>query len=535
MLFNSYIFILAFLPITLCIYYSLKQAKYKTYDLAWLVLASFVFFSWWNPNLTFLLAFSVLFNFAISRFASHGKNRFWLVLGIVVNLSLLGYFKYANFFVSVVNDTSGTNWHLEEIILPIGLSFFTFQQIAYLVDVHFKVKQENSLVRYALFVTFFPQLIAGPIVHHADMMPQFGKYFRSRLILMNLAVGISIFSVGLAKKVLIADAIAPLVTPVFTAASLGTPISFFEAWSAVTLYPLQLYFDFSGYSDMALGIARMFGIVLPANFNSPFKATNIAEFWQRWHISLTRFLLDYVYEPIAARLTGRVIGWPRDSIRRFIIALAIPTLITFFLSGLWHGAGWTFIIFGFLHAGYVILFLAWRQLRGRQAPAHTLIEKFPGWLLTMATVMVAFVFFRAESVASALIILGAICGSNGISLPVSFLPHAIGHADFLSTFGIIFEGVSPNDLIGLTKMRLLGVICLIPICLAMPNTLQIFSRYTPALMARYGRPYVNISAQSSWLNLTWRPTRLWAIATGICMAFAISHLSTVTEFIYFQF
>ena len=205
MLFNSYIFILAFLPITLCIYYLLKQSKYKTYDLAWLVLASFVFFSWWNPNLAFLLAFSVLFNFAISRFANNGRSRFWLVLGIVVNLSLLGYFKYANFFVSVVNDTSGTNWHLEEIILPIGLSFFTFQQIAYLVDVHFRVKRENSLVRYALFVTFFPQLIAGPIVHHADMMPQFGKYFRSRLILMNLAVGISIFSVGLAKKVLMAE------------------------------------------------------------------------------------------------------------------------------------------------------------------------------------------------------------------------------------------------------------------------------------------------------------------------------------------
>ena len=182
----------------------------------------------------------------------------------------------------------------------------------------------------------------------------------------------------------------------------------------------------------------------------------------------------------------------------------------------------------------MILFLAWRQLRGRQAPAQTLIGKLPGWLLTMTAVMVAFVFFRAESVASALVILGAICGSNGISLPVSFLPHAIRYADFLATFGIIFEGVSPNDLIGLTKMRLLGVLCLVPVCLAMPNTLQIFSRYTPALMARYGRPYINISAQASWLNLTWRPTRFWAVVTGICMAFAISHLSTVTEFIYFR-
>lgn len=357
MLFNSYIFLLGFFPVTLCGFYLLQASSERRYEIIWLVLASFVFFGWWNPELTFLLAFSVVFNFVISDVMTRrnsGGVRVWLIIGVAGNLALLGYFKYANFFVTIVNDVSGSNWHLAAIILPIGLSFFTFQQIAYIVDVHKGHRRETGFFRYALFVTFFPQLIAGPIVHHTEMMPQFARQPGARRLLINLAVGMSIFTLGLAKKVLIADSLAPFVTPVHAAGAEGVALSFFEAWVAVVVYPFQLYFDFSGYSDMAIGLGRMFGIVLPANFNSPYKATNIAEFWQRWHISLTRFLSDYVYEPVAAFFTAKTLARKRNSLLRFGLALALPTILTFFLSGLWHGAGWNFIIFGLLHGTYVI-------------------------------------------------------------------------------------------------------------------------------------------------------------------------------------
>ncbi|MBT5260335.1 MAG: MBOAT family protein, partial [Nitrospina sp.] len=346
MLFNSYAFIFLFLPVTLLGFQLIGNRGHCRVAVSWLIGASLFFYGWWNPAYLGLILTSILFNYAVGVSLGSRPAKTVLVVGIAANLGLLGYFKYANFFVDNINALTGSDIVLERIILPLAISFFTFQQITYLVDTYRGETQECDFLRYCLFVTFFPQLIAGPIVHHREMMPQFAKDTFCRLKAKHLAVGLTIFSVGLFKKVILADGIAVYSTPVFDAAEAGVILTFVDAWCGALAFTFQLYFDFSGYSDMAIGLGRMFGIILPVNFFSPYKASNIIEFWRRWHITLSRFARDYLYIPLGGNRKGTLLRFAN-------------LMITMLLIGLWHGAGWTFVIWGGLHGSYLVINHGW--------------------------------------------------------------------------------------------------------------------------------------------------------------------------------
>ncbi len=311
MLFNSYEFIFLFLPITLLGFHLIGKHEHYRIAIAWLVGASLFFYGWWNPAYLGLILFSILFNYSIGVLLGNSpgnklSKKTILTIGVSINLLVLGYYKYANFFVDTLNALNSTNIVLYEVILPLAISFFTFQQITYLVDSYRGQTKEYKFLHYCLFVTFFPQLIAGPIVHHKEMLPQFANNIVYKIRSKNLAIGITIFALGLFKKVVLADGVSVYSTPVFDAAESGVILTFFEAWAGALAYTFQLYFDFSGYSDMAIGIARMFGILLPLNFNSPYKSTSIIDFWRRWHITLSRFLRDYLYIPLGGNKKGKL-------------------------------------------------------------------------------------------------------------------------------------------------------------------------------------------------------------------------------------
>ncbi len=319
-----------------------------------------------------------------------------LIFGIVANLSLLGYFKYADFFIENFNIVAQTNINLFNLLLPLAISFFTFQQIAYLVDSYRQETKEYDFLNYALFVTFFPQLIAGPIVHHSEMMPQFANKWNAVKKYKNIALGLFIFSIGLFKKVVIADTFAVWASAGFDTA---TTLNLFEAWATSLSYTFQLYFDFSGYTDMAIGIALLFNIKLPINFNSPYKARNIQDFWRRWHITLSRFLRDYVYIPLGGNKKG--------SFRTYSNLLA-----TFIIGGLWHGAGWTFVFWGFLHGMALVIHRAWSNLGFK-------MWTWLAWLITFNFVNIAWVFFRAKEWDDAVRVLGAMFSLDNVVIALS--------------------------------------------------------------------------------------------------------------------
>ena len=319
-----------------------------------------------------------------------------LIFGIVANLSLLGYFKYADFFIENFNIVVQTNINLFNLLLPLAISFFTFQQIAYLVDSYRQETKEYDFLNYALFVTFFPQLIAGPIVHHSEMMPQFANKWNAVKKYRNIALGLFIFSIGLFKKVVIADTFAVWASAGFDTA---TTLNLFEAWATSLSYTFQLYFDFSGYTDMAIGIALLFNIKLPINFNSPYKARNIQDFWRRWHITLSRFLRDYVYIPLGGNKKG--------SFRTYSNLLA-----TFIIGGLWHGAGWTFVFWGFLHGMALVIHRAWSNLGFK-------MWTWLAWLITFNFVNIAWVFFRAKEWDDAVRVLGAMFSLDNVVIALS--------------------------------------------------------------------------------------------------------------------
>ncbi|MEW9052991.1 MAG: MBOAT family O-acyltransferase [Neobacillus sp.] len=396
MLFNSYQFIFLFLPIVFIGYFVvLRKAKLHT-KMIWLVLASLFFYGYWTPKYLYLIISSIAVNYGFSKLMLRyeSKKKLFLVLGILFNVSLLGYYKYTNFFINNLNYLIQEDIILVQIILPLGISFFTFQQIAFIVDSYRGETKHYRFFEYCLFVTFFPQLIAGPIVHHKEMMPQFEDKTNASYHSKNIALGVYIFILGLAKKVLIADNFAIVANAGYSA---GKPLSFFESWITSLSYTMQLYFDFSGYCDMAIGAALLFNIVLPINFNSPYKALNIQDFWRRWHMTLNRFLTQYLYIPLG----GSRIGEVRTYINIFII---------FFVSGIWHGAGWTFIIWGILHGLASMINRAWKK-------TNIVMPKWTAWFITFLFVNAAWVFFRAESVSQATSILKGMVGLNGIEYP----------------------------------------------------------------------------------------------------------------------
>ena len=401
MLFTTATFICYFLPIVWAGFFVVARFNHKAAAF-WLFAASVFFYGYWMPEFTLLLLASITGNYLIGEkialaadaiAAGHrAPKKGWLILGVVANLVLLSYFKYANFFVDNLNAVLGLSWGIGKVILPIGISFFTFTQIAYLVDTWQKGVRERNPVHYGLFVTYFPHLIAGPVLHHSQMMPQFRQADTYRFDAGNLVGGLSIFALGLFKKVVLADGISPYADPVFQAADAGLMPDVQEAWLGALAYTFQLYFDFSGYSDMAIGLSWMFNVRLPFNFNSPYKATNISDFWRRWHMTLSQFLRDYLYIALGGNRHGVV--------RRYVNLMA-----TMVLGGLWHGASWSFIVWGFLHGLYLGINHAFRALCGERLQQQLAANKLftlAAWLLTMVAVVVAWVVFRAETLPGAL-------------------------------------------------------------------------------------------------------------------------------------
>lgn len=502
MLFNSYIFVLAFLPITLAVFLLLGAFTRQRLATAWLVGASLFFYGWWNPAYLSLIIPSMVLNFLLGLALANEQRqqkKLLLGLGIAANLALLGYFKYANFAVENINLLLDKPIELAPIVLPLAISFFTFQQIAYLVDAYRGEIREANFLNYGLFVTFFPQLIAGPIVHHKEMMPQFENGF-SRFRQSNLAVGLTIFSIGLFKKVVIADGVAEFSTPVFQAASAGTPLTLLEAWFGALAYTFQLYFDFSGYSDMAIGLARLFGIRLPLNFFSPYKSRNIIEFWRRWHITLSRFLRDYLYIPLGGNRKGNA--------RRHI-----NLFVTMLLGGMWHGAGWTFIIWGGLHGLYLVLNHVWQRLCGQHQQLTRLLPRWTAYLLTFLAVVFAWVFFRANDLASALLISKAMLGLGAYPLSIDIHPG-------------IREALFVNDLFDKPEAVVNWFIICGLIVWLLPNTQQ--------LMASY-RPVIELHQRQAIIRLKWQPTITWAILISVLALWALQSMNRISEFLYFQF
>lgn len=501
MLFNSYLFLFLFLPLTLAGYCVLSKQAGRRSAVGWLVLLSLAYYGWWNPKFLALIVASILVNFALGNVLARDTkpdepgsgNKPVLLLGIVLNLGVLFYFKYANFFLDSLRAMGMDAGDARNIILPIGISFFTFQQIAYLVDTYKGTTGKYGLLEYSLFVTFFPQLIAGPIVHHKEMLPQFQKKTAGSFDSRQFGIGLTIFILGLAKKVLLADRAAAIASPVFDGAAAGDEPTMIMAWVGMVGYSLQLYFDFSGYSDMAIGLARMFGIRLPLNFNSPYKAINISDFWRRWHMTLSQFLRDYLYIPLGGNRCGKV--------RRYFNLMA-----TMVLGGLWHGAGMTFIFWGFLHGLYLCVNHGWQAFRkgvlGHDLSKSTALGEWTGRLTTCFFAGIAWIFFRAVDFESAWRVLVGLFGMNGVDLAIA--------SQMAGTFAF------------------LGALSLV--VLLAPNTQDLMARARPAW--NFKRPSREALAAR---RLIWRPTPAWSLALTGMFVVSVLSLSELSEFIYYQF
>ena len=539
MLFNSYTFLLLFLPVALAGCYMLARWRASAAVL-WLVLASFFFYGWWDVRYVALLAASVAFNYVAGQaIARHGGIAARWILGFAVaaNIAVLGYFKYAGFLGANLNALFGSGFSFEHVVLPLGISFYTFTQIAYLVDMY-RDPARYRPAPYALFVTYFPHLIAGPILHHREMMPQFERPSAFRYDSGNLAAGLTIFAIGLFKKVVLADGIATYVAPVFDYSAQGYAPTLLEAWGAALAYGLQLYFDFSGYSDMAIGLSKMLGVRLPLNFDSPYKATSIIEFWRRWHMTLSRFLRDYLYVPLG--------GSRRGAFRRYL-----NLMLTMVLGGLWHGAAWTFVAWGAVHGVLLAVNHGWRALRSRvriQSRRLIAAEHALGAALTFAAVFAAWVLFRAADLPSALQILRGMAGMNGFAVPLTWLVDAADlveravRAGFVGSYALgwvpeharMLAQSVPRGLIEeagagvlLSKSQVAWIAALLGIVWFAPNTRQIMKRAEAIID--------DLRATDRPTAVLWMPSARWAFATAGLLIASFLGMARVSEFLYFQF
>lgn len=504
MLFNSFGFLLLFLPVVLIVFFWLGWINRQAAAL-WLATASLFFYGYWDSRYLPLLGASIFFNYWAGLKISHAagpRRKHWLFFAVVLDLLLLAGYKYADFLIVSVNGLTHADIALLNIALPVGISFFTFTQIAFLVDAYQGKVKEYRFIHFVLFVSYFPHLIAGPILHHREMMPQFSDPRIYRFSSMNMAIGLSIFVIGLAKKVLIADHVAPLANGAFLP---GAQPQLLEAWIGVLAYTCQLYFDFSGYSDMAIGLSRMFGIHLPLNFNSPYKAENISEFWRRWHMTLSRFLRDYLYVPLGGSRSGQGAHYRN-------------LLITMLLGGLWHGAGWTYVAWGALHGFYLMVHHGWKAAMNRFGWHREHRHAWWARIVTFIAVAFAWIFFRAVDFATALDVAGALVGKNGISLPTASQPYA----RFLTMIGLqpVFDGIRWLDLSSLGMLA--GALVLAWFA---PNTQQIFQHFEPALDA----------VDKTAIATRWQPSLRWSVGLALLLCFCMLSLNQASEFLYFQF
>ncbi|OKY26727.1 MBOAT family protein [Thalassotalea sp. PP2-459] len=522
MLFNSVEFLFFFLPLTILLFLQIAKRYGNEPAIAVLVACSLFFYGWWNPVYLLLLLASMGFNYLLGgMLGGRSKHKGLLIFGIAVNLSAIAYFKYAGFILNNVNSVFDVDYSIGNIILPLAISFFTFQQIAYLVDSYKGITKEYSFLHYALFVSFFPQLIAGPIVHHKDMLPQFERNKAFQLNANDVAIGLSIFAIGLFKKTVIADGIAIYATPIFSMADAGESIDFFTAWGGALAYTFQLYFDFSGYSDMAVGLARIFGIVLPLNFYSPYKAANISEFWRRWHMTLSKFLRDYVYIALGGNRKGQVSRYTN-------------LLITMLLGGLWHGAGWNFVIWGGLHGSYLIINHSWQHMIKSSGVSfvNSMLYRYLAWFITIIAVIIGWVFFRAVTLDGALNMLSGMAGLNGISMPNAIYVK-------LSPLHQVLDSLAITPTLGggaVFVKTWLWIITLTLVVLVLPNIQDMFAKHKATLSTlQFDTTNAIWPAKKIAQQLQFSYSTKFAFLSALAFVLGLLTLNQVSEFLYFQF
>jgi alginate O-acetyltransferase complex protein AlgI len=519
-LFNSFPFLFGFLPLALVLTYAAGRRRTSTLAKLTLAVLSLGFYAWWRLVYLWLLLFSIAFNYIVGDqiqravAAERGRRaRILLILGLIVDVGMLGWFKYANFIADNIDTVAGTHWRLERIALPLAISFYTFQKIGYLVDSARGDARRMTVLDFTLFTSFFPQLIAGPIVHYKEVVPQLQGPLFGKLIWRNILVGLTIMAIGLFKKTVIADTLSGYSDSLFALADGKQSIEFLSGWLAAIVYTLQVYFDFSGYSDMAIGLGRMFGVKLPLNFHSPLRAANIADYWRRWHMTLQRMIYSYVFQPLSLFLirgTWRLelTGWGA-----FAVSVGFPTFLTFIIVGVWHGAGWTFVAFGAMHAVYVSVFEIWRERRTRlqrklrkakiKLPEPGLARRASGHVLTLIAVLFANVMFRANTVAGAISVWAGMTGFRGASVDFQFVTWGLAATLLLCVVMVSF----------------------------FPNTQQIMARFDPACnwseWSKVAPPLVQ------W---TWRPNTVGLLLAGIVLFIGVMFIQRGQAiFLYFNF
>ncbi len=505
MVFNSYEFIVIFLPVAFAAVALAHGIGGWNAAFAVLGLASLAFYANWGPEFLGILLVSIVSNYVVGSIITRSKenkvqSRSLLAVGLLGNLAALGYFKYTNFFIDIVNQTAGASFSHLSVILPIGISFYTFIQIGYLIDAYNGMVKEKSFVKYFTFASLFPCVTAGPLVLQREIFQQMEDRKDAFLDMTRIAAGLTLFTIGLFKKVVFADSIAQYSDTVFNGVAGGQGLDAMTAWFGALAYSFQLYFDFSGYTDMALGLGAIFGIMLPLNFNSPFKATSISDFWQRWHMTMTRFFTNYVFSPMAMKGMRRAVAGQFGPARKFAVSGAWPIVFTMLVAGIWHGSGWVFVIYGLIHGVAIAINNAWRYFNMPKLAPVT------GWFLTMLVVVCGLVVFRAPDVPTAMTILTAMFGGNLLTLPQ----------------GIELVQLAVADVVPM--IVLFGAIVLL-----MPNSQEIVSSTwistseKPESIGKFAK------------KMLWLPQARWGLAIAGVFVVSFSMIGSDSSFLYYQF
>jgi alginate O-acetyltransferase complex protein AlgI len=501
--FTSLKFIFIFLPLAYLGFVLAHRLGGRAQAINFLAIISVVYYAMFGTQLLLVLLVSMLFNYFIGKAivsqAEQPKTAKYLLLGAIMsNLGMLGYLKYSNFFIDIMNQASGSTMSLLDIAVPIGVSFFTFVQIGYLIDAYNGQLLKHNFAKYVVFTAFFPCVTAGPLVMQREMMEQLSKSSAPAFDVRRLFIGVTMFAMGLFKKVVLADSIAPFANKVFDGAHAGMALDGATAWIGAICYTLQLYFDFSGYSDMAIGLATIFAIKLPLNFDSPFKATNISDFWRRWHMTMTRFFTAYLYSGVAMYGMRKSMAVQMGRVGRFFLVAAVPSLLTFIVAGVWHGSGWTFVIYGVMHGIAVATFLAWREFSGVKLPSAI------AWFFTMVTVVCGLVMFRAPDVATAMTLLGQMWnfGGSNVNAPMIVIDSATA----------------------LSMIVILGAITLL-----LPNSQQILHHEWPVVDSK---PEETATAAGL---VSWRPSFSTALITAFIFTVGITSIGSSSGFLYYKF